>query len=880
MLLRLHLPTQLNTPDDWSPTQRLRLQRTVHRAIERAVAKLQRPDVEIEIISDSNELASVAAISATPDKLQEQLDPNRVRDAGGRYGVPSYEAGGKEVEIPVRRSAQDRVIRRAFPKSIAVLVRPNNWTLGGFSKVYAGGAPYIVTESLERALNWGKAFNRGVGFAVFQNQNGTTGTAFSVVPLVERLSVDDLGYYDASVQSKAMARVYGLFSRPDEVKDYSLVTVVTGEGVTLHRPTGQAGDWADFNRLLTQTSKSKGSVSTSDLKTTAGGLLRARRASQGKAGIRKVITQMDRTVFAAMPWEQRAEFLELLIRGWTGEAEEITILEIIHGTRSASELEAIFAILRQHGVYEQLFDDLDERVFDLLKVLGDYSPAGPLNWRYLVKVLTGAGKLKKNRIPSGPELERELEQLAGGLLDWLQSTWQGLKFLFTEFDKMAEATKHLAEFLWVVEQARWREQWAMDRMDELMRQIRGDIVKAIRGLEYAEMLGNPAGKREPDSSIGRDIVVRLQAALVLEAFTIFIGLAEIKAVLKATKLTDRLAGLPRALGSLRHLGRGTEVPENAALIARLEAKMAQSGGVTTEIMAGLETLLRHFPKEQAGLVRLLDGIPSEHMDDFMRTLSFIRPKHFKRWGMAQIEAIARRPRALIFMREAGSNLFDLAFRRTGDWPGFERFLDGLALKRSQLGDPVQYQRFLDRLRNGDTAAFDEVGEMLQPQRPLRVLPARRDWEGRIVLESEIGLPSPRSGYERQLLPAVEVDLPGWHRAHSQGAGTGLERSEAIFYAPPRVNLELQNSGIERFIRELYQQKAADVRLHLVTATQPHPGTLRLSRISYRVDAERAGRRRALFEAELTVANVRDAPKVTVTVTQRADIEEYLKPLHR
>lgn len=156
-------------------------------------------------------------------------------------------------------------------------------------------------------------------------------------------------------------------------------------------------------------------------------------------------------------------------------------------------------------------------------------------------------------------------------------------------------------------------------------------------------------------------------------------------------------------------------------------------------------------------------------------------------------------------------------------------------------------------------------------------PAERTWRdalGGIVIESRIAESPGRSGYERRFFPGVEVGLPGWQRAHSQGSGTGHESPHAIRYAPAEVNQEFQRLGIERFIRELFEAKAADVELRLKTVTYTHPGTLRLKEIQYRVDAVRRGVSRPLFEASIEVENKRDRPRVAANVAVRTPREQW------
>ncbi|MBO3751114.1 hypothetical protein J5X84_34005 [Streptosporangiaceae bacterium NEAU-GS5] len=137
----------------------------------------------------------------------------------------------------------------------------------------------------------------------------------------------------------------------------------------------------------------------------------------------------------------------------------------------------------------------------------------------------------------------------------------------------------------------------------------------------------------------------------------------------------------------------------------------------------------------------------------------------------------------------------------------------------------------------------------------------------------------RKGLERSLLPSIRVGLEGWHRAHSQGAGIGVEQAAGILYAPPEVNLQLQNSGIEEFIREVHQQRAPDVEVMLTTTTKAHPMTRRLAEIQYVVEAVRAGGRpEALFETSIEVSNSQLNPRVTLSPPRiRGEIERFLKP---
>jgi hypothetical protein len=154
---------------------------------------------------------------------------------------------------------------------------------------------------------------------------------------------------------------------------------------------------------------------------------------------------------------------------------------------------------------------------------------------------------------------------------------------------------------------------------------------------------------------------------------------------------------------------------------------------------------------------------------------------------------------------------------------------------------------------------------------------RKTPEGSTIICNEVGQATDRKGYEKMLFPATQVGLDGWHRAHSQGAGLGNEMKEGIRYAPPEVNLKLQNQGIEQHIRDIRDQLHPDAKLLLTTETKAHEGSLRLKSIDYKLEAEMNGERSRIYEASIEVENKRDNPKIAASAESYTDdIERYLR----
>lgn len=142
----------------------------------------------------------------------------------------------------------------------------------------------------------------------------------------------------------------------------------------------------------------------------------------------------------------------------------------------------------------------------------------------------------------------------------------------------------------------------------------------------------------------------------------------------------------------------------------------------------------------------------------------------------------------------------------------------------------------------------------------------KDAMGDTVIRSKLGPSTSRLDFEQQFFRGIEVGLPGWERAHSQGQGTGHESPHAIRYAPREVNQVIQNRGIERYLRELYRLKPSDTVLWLTTVTATFPRTLRLKEIQYRVDAVKGPTSRRLFECSIEIEDKRSNPRVHLQAT--------------
>lgn len=162
--------------------------------------------------------------------------------------------------------------------------------------------------------------------------------------------------------------------------------------------------------------------------------------------------------------------------------------------------------------------------------------------------------------------------------------------------------------------------------------------------------------------------------------------------------------------------------------------------------------------------------------------------------------------------------------------------------------------------------YDNFPDVVPQKTVLEFPDGQRVWrtrDGAIAIESKLGPGTGRRDFEKRYFTPSEAGYPGYHRTHSQGQGTGFESPYSIPYAPAKVNLILQNSGIEAYLRRLYAESPANVRYHLITETYNHWGSLRLKQITYRVDVEIDGVRSRFFEFQINVGKARTDPPVWI-----------------
>jgi hypothetical protein len=779
----------VTTPDDWSPVHRARLEAVVAAAVRDALATL--PDGVGTFADAARKPAETAAAPLA--------EP-------GTYLIPSYAEEGAESPVPIdvvtfdpvemiggERGAiltafEDRVVREPLDVRLAFRAPGNRY-------VYAGGAPYVEAGHPARAMEWGRYLFGGSGFVVWSRAD-REGTRF-VVAGIEPGSLEAAGRLERAGSRPVGG---GLALRPPLPGELFLpgeggparndplraIALVTADDLAIVRGAGGPArvPGAGVERPVAIVEEAV--VDPLEAQYVAAALTHPMRSGSFDPRLVELVVDWDRAIFAVLPWERRAALLQLLIRSEHSRRRE-AIIEIVRGTEVRSELDAVFAAIRGGGVYPLLFETLDGQVFALLQELGRRAPqrAG-VDWEYL------AGLFLELGLPLDPE--RSVGRALAGARMWITGTIEGFAFLFTRPDQVVAGVAQLGRLLWTLDLAAHGDRESQAAIDRMVSSAAQAIADAIAGMHDAESLGVSATVRFKGAAISGDILERLRWAVVLEIASWFVGVGEIKTLLRASGISEALANLlarlarlgrlakvaeaaeaaarverilvalaraadvagePAALARLAEalpegelaklakLAESVELPDGAtaaalmdlikgdaeltraagelrdalALMQRVEAKAAQVGGLTSTMTAGLERLLEALPASRRALLDVIDSLPATGLEPFLRAMRTAKPGHLVEWGTEGLRALATRPRALAALEQTGSDVLQALLKREGgSWQKVDGLIGGLERKRLELADPANYQRFLDRLVNGDAAAHAELTAAASAQR--------------------------------------------------------------------------------------------------------------------------------------------------------------------
>ncbi|HEY5005953.1 MAG TPA: hypothetical protein VII61_22525, partial [Ktedonobacteraceae bacterium] len=621
--------------------------------------------------------------------------PNVVYDDGfahpQQYPIALEEGDFAQANGPIIHSLADSVSEERFPE-IAILQGK------GGAYVHAGGSPYVKAQNLARALHWGAHLFAHDGFVVLQGEAASSAGTFFVIPLKEPVQFAE----ESTFSLASGEQVIGISASLLHTTDYTIIIVVDDRGRSFFGNREQdPWTYQQVAQTLAQLNLHEPALNTPMLSEVMDAQAEQTRLAPTDHGILSIIGWMDRTLFAALPWKKRYAYLTLLIAAWRSEQEKTILLHIICSTPTGAELAAIFALLRKQGKYAKLFEHFDVQLYEMLQVLGDFTPDYGLDWHYLATVVTHA--VQSFQAPhAAQETPQELLNTASGLLEWLLS--RRVNFLFSASEEVAVSPEQLSLLLWLIQKAHSGDRPVQMFLTEVVAQTDSPIKKAIRGFSSVRPIVDEHHYQGHGRTPGdAPTLEKLHAAFILKFLHSFLRSSEVHAALDATEdLVERLEILTKTLTS-------EQVTNNVL------------GNLTEQMSKGLDTLLEYPQWDRAAIIDLLIGLPATSRHGFLYTMLFVAPSQLEMWELQTLQELAVHPRAQALIREAGYELFAGVFQHVRhSWIRLDLFVERLAVKRRAIGDPLAYQEFLDRLGNDDAAAFDEIdhpSDLLRFNRP-------------------------------------------------------------------------------------------------------------------------------------------------------------------
>jgi len=321
--------------------------------------------------------------------------------------------------------------------------------------------------------------------------------------------------------------------------------------------------------------------------------------------IARLLSQLNATAFAVLSSKRRFDYLSVLIRAWTFQAQERAIVEIMKSIESYVELQAMIERLKEAKLWSKLINDLDNELWSLLMTVGERFGQQTLTVRDIYKILDENKLLRIGTPipglsigPNGPEFSidalAELQEAANGFLRFVEGIWDAIVMLITHPDKIIEGLVQLTRMMAVFKLAEYGYPPAMQMRDQILAGFGRQLLNGFRGIA---VLG-----------VGEEVVRRIKWAIIWEIASFFIGIGEIKAAMEAVGVSARVGAIARFLRLLGLVGRVAEVEETTSALTRLARILSSSGRALRteeEVLVGLS----HLPDaEVTRLGRLLEGL--------------------------------------------------------------------------------------------------------------------------------------------------------------------------------------------------------------------------------------------------------------------------------
>ncbi len=411
----------------------------------------------------------------------------------------------------------------------------------------------------------------------------------------------------------------------------------------------------------------------------------------------------------------------------------------------------------------------------------------PHDWKDIAKYITlsAAGPVLN------PNLFAEAEEAARSFVEFLGGALEGIVMLVAHPDRLIEGIAQLVKLSVMVQLAEMGYQPAVDFVANILKQLAPSVIYGMKG---AAVLGigesllrrvkwaiiwevaswfigigeiktaiSGVGITEKLAVLGRLLrILRLlgkageaeQAALKLEQLARLLReisiLTHEDEVLRLfshlpeedlLRLTERLerADLQGVQSMAELIAKHPELAQTARhALGRAEALYQlerKAGRLSDNLVEGFQKLATRSGLNNSELSALMDALPGEHAELYMRLVRTMPARAFGEGIGARsynfFTNLAQHPRAMRFMADSGYETFSALYRHGNyDFARLEenlQALEDLVQKMPVDQRAVEYQRLLDRLNWGDAAAAEELRKAVNARRAAAGQPLMRSY---------------------------------------------------------------------------------------------------------------------------------------------------------
>ncbi len=310
--------------------------------------------------------------------------------------------------------------------------------------------------------------------------------------------------------------------------------------------------------------------------------------------------------FALVSTETKTRYVVALLRAYTLEPHERTIVEIFRTIAGRDELRAVLQGIHIAGLLHQIHADLQSAFPSLLMVIGERlgSPSlsitqvrGLLSELHIAIPLPGI-ELRADGSIGLTSLGSELLAALEGLINTITGAVTGIIDIILDPGALLQGIAQLVYFVVMLDMAGRGYPPAVEYVARVLEGLARQLGLATSGL--VALRENAPGGVE----LVRDLQRAIEWRVVWEVLAMFIGVGEAVALIDAIRGGRAAAGIAEVARGLSQLGRSAGLMEGAAATRLLRLATAIEGRAATE--AHLLTVMRRIPEpERVRLTRLI-----------------------------------------------------------------------------------------------------------------------------------------------------------------------------------------------------------------------------------------------------------------------------------